>query len=70
MESKQDIYIAKNYLRADEIDLLNRLTMLFLESAEIRVKERLDLTLNYWRQNVDHLLQFQNNLLGYFPTPQ
>ena len=57
---KQDIYIAKNYLRADEIDLLNRLTTLFLESAEIRVKERLDLTLNYWRQNVDHLLQFQN----------
>lgn len=57
---KQDIYIAKNYLRADEIDLLNRLTTLFLESAEIRVKERLDLTLNYWWQNVDHLLQFQN----------
>ena len=57
---KQDIYIAKNYLLADEIDLLNRLTTLFLESAEIRVKERLDLTLDYWRQNVDHLLQFQN----------
>lgn len=57
---KQDIYIAKNYLRADEIDLLNRLTTLFLESAEIRVKERFDLTINYWRQNVDHLLEFQN----------
>ena len=57
---KQDIYIAKNYLHADEIDLLNRLTTLFLESAEIRVKERFDLTINYWRQNVDQLLQFQN----------
>lgn len=57
---KQDIYIAKNYLRADEIDMLNRLTTLFLESAEIRVKERCDLTINYWRQNVDNLLQFQN----------
>ena len=57
---KQDIYIAKNYLHADEIDMLNRLTTLFLESAEIRVKERLDLTINYWRQNVDQLLQFQN----------
>ena len=57
---KQDIYIAKNYLCADEIDMLNRLTTLFLESAEIRVKERCDLTINYWRQNVDHLLQFQN----------
>ncbi len=57
---KQDIYIAKNYLHADEIDILNRLTTLFLESAEIRVKERFDLTINYWRQNVDQLLQFQN----------
>ena len=57
---KQDIFIAKNYLRSDEIELLNRLTMLFLESAEIRVSERLDLTINFWRKNVDGLLQFQN----------
>lgn len=57
---KQDIYIAKNYLRDDEIDLLNRLTVLFLDSAELRVKERKDLTLGYWRKNVDALLDFQN----------
>ena len=57
---KQDIYIAKNYLKDDEIDMLNRLTVLFLDSAELRVKERKDLTLNYWRDNVDALLNFQN----------
>lgn len=57
---KQDIYIAKNYLKDDEIDMLNRLTVLFLDSAELRVKERKDLTLNYWRNNVDALLSFQN----------
>ena len=57
---KQDIYIAKNYLRDDEIDMLNRLTVLFLDSAELRVKERKDLTLGYWRKNVDALLDFQN----------
>ena len=57
---KQDIYIAKNYLKDDEIDVLNRLTVLFLDSAELRVKERKDLTLNYWRENVDALLNFQN----------
>lgn len=57
---KQDIYIAKNYLKDDEIDMLNRLTVLFLDSAELRVKERKDLTLNYWRENVDALLNFQN----------
>lgn len=57
---KQDIYMAKNYLKDDEIDMLNRLTVLFLDSAELRVKERKDLTLNYWRNNVDALLSFQN----------
>jgi hypothetical protein len=57
---KQDIYTAKNYLLNDEIDMLNRLTILFLDSAELRVKERKDLTLNYWRDNVDALLNFQN----------
>lgn len=63
---KQDILIAKNYLRQEEIDQLNRLTTLFLDSAELRVKERRDLTLNYWRSNVDALLQFQGKdlLLG------
>lgn len=55
---KQDIIIAKNYLSQDEIDTLNRLTTIFLESAELRVKERKDLTLNYWLQNVDGLLTF------------
>ena len=57
---KQDIYIAKNYLSEDEIDSLNRLTVLFLESAELRVKEHKDLTLNYWKTNVDSLLHFQD----------
>ena len=57
---KQDIYIAKNYLTEDEIDILNRLTVLFLESAELRVKERRDLTISFWKTNVDALLSFNN----------
>lgn len=56
---KQDIIIAKNYLNEDEMDTLNRLTTIFLETAELRVKERKDLTLDYWRQNVDALIAFQ-----------
>ncbi|WP_240704080.1 virulence RhuM family protein [Porphyromonas levii] len=57
---KQDIYTAKNYLKQEEIETLNQLTVLFLDSAELRVKERKDLTLDYWRNNVDALLSFQN----------
>ena len=55
---KQDILIAKNYLLEEEIDQLNRLTVIFLETAELRVKERKDLTLAYWRDNVNKLLEF------------
>jgi hypothetical protein len=57
---KQDIYIAKNYLTEDEIDTLNRLVVIFLESAELRTKNRLDLTMNFWRENVDKILEFQD----------
>ncbi len=56
---KGDVIIAKNYLQKEEIDDLNRLVDIFLTSAEMRVKERRDLTLDYWRNNVDALLTFQ-----------
>jgi len=57
---KGDITTAKNYLNADEVDSLNRLTVIFLETAELRVKERKDLTLPFWRDNVDKLLTFND----------
>lgn len=60
---KADITTAKNYLSADEVDSLNRLTVIFLETAELRVKERKDLTLPYWRDNVDKLLAFNEKPL-------
>ncbi len=53
---KRDIVVAKNYLSKDEIDSLNRLVTIFLESAELRVKMRKDLTLDYWHQAVNKLL--------------
>ena len=56
---KGDVVIAKNYLHGEEIESLNRLVDIFLTSAEERVKGRRDLTLDYWRKNVDSLLTFQ-----------
>lgn len=53
---KQDVIIAKNYLTADELDSLNRLVVIFLEMAEFRAKSRKDLTMDYWRENVDKIL--------------
>ena len=57
---KGDVSIAKNYLQNEEMDSLNRLVDIFLTSAEERVKGRRDLTLGYWRKNVDSLLTFQD----------
>ena len=56
---KGDIIVAKNYLSEDEIDILNRLVTIFLENAELRVKERKDLTIAYWKQSVNTILSFQ-----------
>ncbi len=57
---KADVIVAKNYLTADEVDTLNRLVVIFLEQAELRAKDRQPLTLDYWRQNVDRLLAFND----------
>jgi len=57
---KQDIFIAKNYLTKDEIDTLNRLVVIFLESAELRAKNRMDITMKFWHENVDKILEFQD----------
>lgn len=53
---KQDVIIAKNYLTHDELDSLNRLVVIFLETAEFRVKNRKEITMNFWRENVDKIL--------------
>lgn len=57
---KQDVIIAKNYLTADEIDTLNRLVVIFLEQAELRIKQQKELTLDFWRNNIDRMLAFND----------
>jgi hypothetical protein len=57
---KQDIIVAKNYLTNEEIDTLNRLTVIFLETAELRAKDRKDIHLTFWRENVDRMLEFND----------
>jgi hypothetical protein len=60
---KQDIFIAKNYLFKDEIDTLNRLVVIFLETAELRIKNRIDISIKFWRENVDRILEFNEKPL-------
>lgn len=53
---KQDIVVAKNYLTADEIDTLNRLVVIFLETAELRAKRQTITSMNFWRENVGQIV--------------
>lgn len=60
---KQDITTAKNYLTEDEIDSLNRFVVVFLETAELRAKNKELLTMNFWRENVDKIIELNDKLV-------
>ena len=53
---KTDIFIAKNYLTEDEIDTLNRLVVIFLETAELRAKNRQETRMHFWKENIDQII--------------
>lgn len=53
---KADIVVAKNYLTEDEIDTLNRLTVIFLETAELRAKSKQETRMAFWKENVDQII--------------
>ena len=53
---KTDIVVAKNYLNEDEIDTLNRLVVIFLETAELRAKTKQETRMAFWKQNVDQII--------------
>lgn len=53
---KQDILIAKNYLGEDEIDTLNRLVVIFLETAELRLKNKQEIPMRFWMENVGQII--------------
>ncbi|MEN1925287.1 virulence RhuM family protein [Luteimonas qiangzhengi] len=53
---KHDVVVAKNYLTEDEIDTLNRLVVIFLETAELRAKRRQDIPMRFWMENVGQII--------------
>jgi hypothetical protein len=53
---KADIVVAKNYLTEDEIDTLNRLVVIFLETAELRAKSKQETRMSFWKGNVDQII--------------
>ncbi|MFM9974028.1 MAG: virulence RhuM family protein [Beijerinckiaceae bacterium] len=55
---KGDVTTAKNFLGEAEIDELNRLVSLFLDTGELRARNRKAMTMVDWEGEVDRLLAF------------
>jgi hypothetical protein len=54
---KRDVATAKNYLNEEEIDTLNRITVMFLDQAEFRAQRRQDIKIRDWDMFLDKFLR-------------
>jgi hypothetical protein len=57
---KTDVTVAKNYLREEEIDELNRIVVMWLDFAFDQAKRRKQIFLKDWRTKLDEFLAFND----------
>ena len=55
---KHDVTVAKNYLRREEIEALDRIVVMYLDYAEDQAQRRRTLTMRDWEDKLDAFLQF------------
>lgn len=55
---KGDVGTAKNYLRAEEVEELNRIVVMYLDYAEDQAKRRRAVTMAEWADKLDAFLSF------------
>lgn len=61
---KTDVTIAKNYLKENEIDELNRIVVMWLDFAEDQAKRRKQVFMKDWEQKLNEFLSFnERNVL-------
>ncbi len=60
---KGDVTVAKNYLREDEIDGLNRIVVMFLDFAEDQAKRRKQIFLRNWQARLDDFLRLNERAI-------
>ena len=58
--SKTDVTIAKNYLKENEIDGLNRIVVMWLDYAEDQAKRRKQVFMKDWERKLDEFLAFND----------
>lgn len=57
---KTDVTIAKNYLKKEEIDQLNRIVVMWLDFAEDQAKRHKHIFMRDWKQKLDEFLRFND----------
>jgi len=57
---KTDVTIAKNYLKEEEIDELNRIVVMWLDFAEDQAKRRKRVFMKDWERKLDEFLRFND----------
>jgi hypothetical protein len=63
---KGDVTVAKNYLKAAEIEELNRIVSMFLDFAEDQARRRKQVFMRDWRTKLDEFLRFNDRtVLGH-----
>lgn len=55
---KQDVAIAKNYLKEDEIKDLNEIVTMYLDYAERQARKRKTVTMEQWADKLDGFLEY------------
>ncbi len=63
MPTKHEAEIAKNYLSAEEIDILNRIVNLYLDFAELQATNHVPLYMNDWIKKLDDFLSLSGKEL-------
>jgi len=54
---KTDVGVAKNYLNAQELDMLNRVVTAYIEVAELQAQARQPMMMRDWAQELDNFLR-------------
>jgi len=60
---KQNVGIAKNYLKEDEIKDLNEIVTMYLDYAERQARQRKTVTMEQWSDKLDAFLRFNEQEL-------
>jgi len=60
---ESDVTIAKNYLKKDELDSLDRIVSMYLDYAEMQAKRNVPMTMADWAKKLDAFLKFNEREL-------